>query len=160
APGHKGAVTGVAFHPSSNQLISVGQDGLMKGWPMPPKPTPPTASFSREAHPGGATGVVYHTNGTQAVSVGADKKDKLWDLAAGKEVRAFGPLGDPANAIALSKDGNLIAAAGGKIVKIFNAADGKEMATLTHPGEVTSLSFNPDKSRIVTGSADNVARVC
>src|SRR5262249_21908023 len=50
-------------------------------------------------------------------------------------------------------------AAVSKTVKVWNAADGKEIATLTHPADVTSLSFNGDKTRIVTGTADNLSRV-
>src|SRR5262249_13311452 len=47
----------------------------------------------------------------------------------------------------------------GKTVKVWNIADAKETATLVHPADVTSLSFNGDKTRIVTGAADNQSRV-
>ena len=33
------------------------------------------------------------------------------------------------------------------------------MQTLTHPADVDSLSFNPDKTKLVTGAADNLARI-
>ena len=50
-------------------------------------------------------------------------------------------------------------AAAGKNVKVWNAADGKDVLTLPHPSEVHSLAFSADKTRIVTGAADNLARV-
>jgi WD40 repeat protein len=43
-------------------------------------------------------------------------------------------------------------------VKVWNAADGKELLTLAHPAEVHGLAFSADKSRVVTAGADNQAR--
>ena len=52
-----------------------------------------------------------------------------------------GPLADPVRAVVFSRDYAALAAAAGKVVKVWNAADGKELATLTHPAAVTSLSL-------------------
>ena len=38
-------------------------------------------------------------------------------------------------------------------------SDGKELAAITHPGEVISVGFNADRTRLIIGSADNVARL-
>ncbi len=46
-----------------------------------------------------------------------------------------------------------------RLVKVWNVADGKEIATLTHPGEVLSLAFSPDKARLATGAADKQTRL-
>src|SRR5262249_44771603 len=108
------------------------------------------------------TAVAFHSNGTQALSAGADKTVKLWTLAAGKDpvvARTFGPLPDPVSTVAFSRDFTQIGAAAGKTVKVWNAADGKEILTLSHPAPVKALSFSADKTKIVTGAADNLARV-
>ena len=74
-------------------------------------------------------------------------------------LKTFGPLADPVTAVAFSKDFLQVGAAAGKVVKVWTVADGKEVATLTHPADVLSLAFNADKSRIVTGAADKEGRV-
>ena len=109
------------------------------------------------AHPGGVASVAFNNNGSQALSAGADKTVKIWDLAAGKPIRTIGPLADAVSAVAYSRDFTQIGAATGSAVKIWNAADGKELLTLPHPAAVASLSFSPDKTKLVTGSADNKA---
>src|SRR5262249_3492480 len=83
---------------------------------------------------------------------------KLWDVSTGKLQRTFVPMDDAVSAVAFSRDYTQVGAAAGKVVKVWNAADGKELRILTHPAAVTSLSFNPDKTKLVTGAADKVAR--
>src|SRR5262249_6831165 len=70
-----------------------------------------------------------------------------------------GPVAERVKASAFSGDYPEVGAAAGKIVTVWNAADGKEVFPLTPPAEVSSLSFNADKTRLVTGAADNLARV-
>ncbi|HXG12116.1 MAG TPA: PQQ-binding-like beta-propeller repeat protein [Gemmataceae bacterium] len=161
---HAGPVTGVAFHPQSKQLLTAGGDGLLKLWALPPVPGralghPDGVVPLINAHVGGVADIAFHGNGTQALSGGADKMVKLWDLAAGKEVRSFGPLDAPVTAVGFSRDFTLVVAAAGKVVKVWNAADGKELLTLTHPADVTAVSYTADKARLATGAADGLTRV-
>src|SRR5262249_16898656 len=58
-----------------------------------------------------------------------------------------------------NRDFTQVGAAFGKNVKVWNLADNKELLTLAHPADVASLSFSVDKTKIVTGAADNLARV-
>jgi WD40 repeat protein len=110
-------------------------------------------------HSGGATAIIYHSNGTQVFTAGKDKLVRYWDAATGKDVKSFGALADPVNALAVSRDFNAVGAAAGRVVKVWQVNDGKEIAALQHPAEVISLAFNPDRTRIMTGATDNVARV-
>jgi WD40 repeat protein len=118
-----------------------------------------------EAHKGGVAGIAFRNTGTQVLTGGADRTVKVWDAAqlstgSGKVVLTLGPLADPVSAVTYSRDANAIAAAAGKVVTVWNAAAGKLLgSSLTHPAAVTSVSFNSDRSRVVTGAADNLARV-
>ncbi len=112
-----------------------------------------------KVHDGAVTGVTLNNNGTQAVTSGADKLVKHWDLAQGKVIRSFGPLPATATAATFARDYSQLAAASGKQIKVWNAADGKELATLESPAEVKSLSFNGDKTRLASAGADGNVRV-
>jgi WD40 repeat protein len=149
---HAGAIRSLAFAADNRTLLSASADK--------------TARLSDvgvvsvlEAHPGGVRCLAIHSNGTQLLSGGADKTVKLWDLAKGTVLRTFGPFPDPVSALAFSRDFTQAGAAAGKLVKVWNLADGRETLTLTHPRAVSSLSFNADRTRLVTGGADHVARV-
>src|SRR5262249_42106867 len=52
-----------------------------------------------------------------------------------------------------------VGAASGKIIKIWNMADGKELAAIAAPADVRSLSLSPDKTKLAVGGADNLTRV-
>jgi cytochrome c len=66
----------------------------------------------------------------------------------------------PISALALSADGELIAAAGlSGAVKILARSTGREVATLVGPGlPVWSLAFHPDGKTLFTGGADRMIR--
>src|SRR5206468_2044276 len=58
-----------------------------------------------------------------------------------------------------SRDYTTIAAAFGKQVRFWTAADGKEGTTLTCPTAPSSLSISPDKTKLVTAHADGWTRI-
>jgi WD40 repeat protein len=142
----------LAFLPDNRTLLATGTDqkvrlidvGLLALLP---------------AHPGGVNSIAFHANGMMALTGGADKTVKLWDPTMGKAVKTFGPLSDSVSAVAFSRDATQAASAAGKTVKVWNLADGKELLSLVHPDTVLTISFNADKSRIVTGSADHQTRI-
>lgn len=111
-----------------------------------------------DAHPGGAVSVQYHSSGNQLLTAGKDKTVKLWDLTKNAMLKAF-PMPDDIKQATFSKDFTLLGAAVGKTVKVWNPADGKDVVNLAHPVLVRALSFNGDKTRIVTGAADKQTRL-
>jgi WD40 repeat protein len=151
---HGGPVRSLAFLPDNRTLVSTSDDKTARLADV-------GIQNVVDAHPGGVNAVAFHSNGTQVLSCGMDKTVKLWALAPGKDpavVKTFGPLPDPVTAAVFNRDFTQIGAAAGKIVKVWTL-DGKEVLTLTHPAAVKSLSFSVDKAKIVTGAADNLARV-
>jgi WD40 repeat protein len=162
-PAHSGTLTGIAFHPQNTQVMTAGKDGTLKLWNIAPgkKPAPednkPVKTI--EAHKGGVAGIAFHGNGTQVLSGGADKTAKLWNVATGQSVRAYPALPDALSAVAFSRDYSQVGAAAGKIVKVWNTNDGKELLRLLHPGEVRCLSFGADRTKLATGCVDQRARI-
>ncbi len=103
-----------------------------------------------EAHPGGCTGLVFHDNGSQVLTAGVDKSVKLWSVSSAKLERTFGPFPTSVDTVTLAKDGLQVAATAGKLLKIWNTSDAKEMLTVELPTPARSLAFSPDRSRLAT----------
>jgi WD40 repeat protein len=151
---HTGIIRSLAFQGDNRTLVSTSDDK--------------TARLSDvgvlnvlDGHAAGVTAVAFHGNGTQFISSGMDKTVKLWAITAGKEPavqKTFGPLQDPVSAVVFSRDFSQIGAGAGKIVKVWTV-DGKEVLTLVHPADVKGLSFSVDKTKLVTGAADGLARI-
>lgn len=149
---HAGPVQALQFLADGRTLLSAGLDKtarLLDG----------NVTAVLPAHKAAVVAAQFHANGTQLLTAGKDKVVHLWDVAKGTPLRSFGPFPEDVPQAAFSKDYNQVAVAVGKNAKVFNAADGKQIADLVHPGPVLAVSFNQDKSRLITGSADKATRV-
>jgi WD40 repeat protein len=131
----------------------------------------PQASFSvgkentlfAAVTPDGKTLVTLSDDGSTSI---------LWDLASGKQRKAFKGLKPPASTAVLSDDGKRLATpmfprqkgidrpAKGGLVKVWDAASGKEIAELK--GVVAALlyaEFSPDGKYLAGGEKDGRVRV-
>jgi cytochrome c len=150
--GHQGNVNGVAFGHKLATVVSAGYDATIRITPLngqPPTivklPTPLNALhvvYDGEIVAGGADGKIY-----------IRKEDGSERLTA--EVQDM-----PVTSLAVSADGELIAAAGLRgAVTIIRRDTGKTVSTLVGPGlPVWSLAFNSDGRTLVTGGADRMLR--
>jgi WD40 repeat protein len=151
-PDATGAIRGIVFLSDNRTILTAEADKNARLIDVP-------AAGQLKVHEGAVTSLSLNGNATQAVTSGADKTVKQWDLAQGKSLRAFGPLPAPVPAATFSRDFTQIAAASGKQVKLWNAADGKDIATLEGPADVKALNYNGDKSRLATAGADGQVRI-
>jgi WD40 repeat protein len=95
-----------------------------------------------------------------------DATPRLWDIASGRQVRAFRGLRGGFTIqffdVALSADGTRVigAAAADNTARIWNVATGDPIAVLRgHTSAVQMARFNPEGDRIVTASQDGTARL-
>lgn len=123
--GHKGGVTSLSFRDDSNVLASASEDGTIKLWNLEDG----KVLKSQTAHAGGVTAIQFGHDG-RLVSAGRDRLVKLWspDLSP---ARTFEALKEPVLEVALSHDGTRVVAGdwAGE-VRLYNAADGKQVALL------------------------------
>jgi cytochrome c len=150
--GHSQNVNGVAFMPDGKSLVSIGYDLAVRIWPLPDGPPD----------------VIMLTSPLNAVAIapdggivvgGADGKVRFLTAGAKEtgEVQA-GPT--PIVAMAISRDGTLIAAAGiGGAVALIDRKARNVLRTLGDPGmRVWSVAFLPDNATVLTGGADGAIR--
>ena len=124
--GHKGAITDIGWRSDSNIVASASEDGTVKLWEV----NNGTAVKSWNAHGGGATSVEFARDG-KLVSCGRDKTTKLWDQN-GQQIRAFPAFGDIALQATICDETNqIIAGDWTGTIKVWTAADGKDIGQLT-----------------------------
>lgn len=108
--------------------------------------------------------IAFHPNGQQLVAGMADGKVTVWNLPAEASRQLDTENESPASVAAVSGDGKLLATGsvsnGQPAIVVRDLANGKILHTLLgHGGPISSLAFNGDGSKIVSGSADKTARV-
>ncbi len=114
-----------------------------------------------KGHQGAITTVGFSIDGKQLTSGSADKTARVWDLNdAGAAIRPLeGSLDNPFMA-RFSPDGQLIAAAGGRSIRLWDAATGRLVRELPagDNGHIHSVTFSPTDYRLLAvgygGQAD------
>jgi cytochrome c len=151
--GHAQNVNGVAFTPNGDALVTVGYDATLRISPLVGSgasvaTTLPTPLNTVAIAPDG-----------ELVTAGAD--GKVYVLSrAGELVGEIEAAQAPIIAVALSRDGSLIAAAGIRgSVAIIDRRARKMERTLVGPGlPVWSAAFFPDGRTLLTGGSDRMIR--
>jgi cytochrome c len=151
--GHAQNVNGVAFMPDDRAVVTAGYDASVRIWPLDAGSAPVIARL-----PAPLNAVTVAPDG-EIIAAGAD--GNVYLLAATGELRATVEAGATSIiAIAVARDGALVAAAGirGSVALIDRAAR-KLTRVLIGPGlPVWSLGFLPDGRTLLTGGADRVIR--
>ena len=106
--------------------------------------------------------VVFSQDGKFVISGGSDKYVRYWNIAEGKETKKIGPSNDWIMALAVSKDGKNLAAAGyGGSLRVYDLATGnqlypekgkeKEIDSKRRAWMTYSAVFSPDGKSVLTG---------
>ncbi len=112
-------------------------------------------------HTGAIKACAFSPDGTRIVSASKDKTLKIWDIASDTELHTLKGHTGAVNACSFSPDGAWIASASGGTIKIWDAAKGQELPTLSifHGGEVNACVFSPEGTRIVSASDDRTLKI-
>ncbi len=153
--GHQQNVNGVAYLPGGRGLVSVGYDATLRIWPLggstdaaPLIVTLPTPLNAVAVAPDG-----------EIFCTGAD--GKVYVLSPAGDLRATIAAGEtPIIALAISRDGALVAAAGVRgAVALIDRRKRAVIHTLVGPGlPVWSAALFPDNRTLLTGGADRIIR--
>jgi WD40 repeat protein len=145
----------VTYSPDGSKIVIADSKGRISIW---------DATTGKEIRRlSGNSNIVFSPNGRFLASFGTiDPTIKIWDTQSFVLLRSINQ--SSVEAMTFSPDGTRIAGAieSGNIfvVKIWNAANGNEIRTLTgHTSLIWSVRYSPDGKQIVTASTDRSIRI-
>jgi WD40 repeat protein len=153
---HAGGVNAVAFNAPGSQLLTAGQDGLVKAWALP---VAPTRSF---AHPDAVRTAVLSGDGKKLYTAGVDKTIRVWAVTNPKSPeRQFTGHGGPVNAVAASPDGKFLVSGGEKgLLRFWATTKAEPVASIgAHEGPVVSLAFTATGQQVLSASRDGSVKL-
>lgn len=148
--GHSRNTQAVAFHPDGRRLASCAYDGTVRIWDLATE-----KQLMMLRHPNGVYDVAVSPDGTVLASSG--KEDLIfWDLLSGTPTGSISMKGhSPANTIAFSPDGKLLATAEGDDLgsraTVWDVNTRKEVHSFKgYDNWVRGVAFNPAGTRLAT----------
>ncbi|MEV4890546.1 WD40 repeat domain-containing protein, partial [Nonomuraea sp. NPDC055795] len=148
-------IDAVALRPDATFLATGGMDGLIQLWDT--RSARPVVTLPNT---GRITGLAFGRAGRLLAASGADGV-KIWDVSTPAEPRLVSApqRGVPANAVAFSGDGTLLAVASANPpVRVWEVRDPSRPSPLALPysnvGEITQVVFQPAAPTLITGGRD------
>jgi WD40 repeat protein/tetratricopeptide (TPR) repeat protein len=155
---HASPIRAIAFSDDGARLATGDAEGTIKIWAELEKLDSTSAALlTLKGHQGAVSTVVFSRDGKRLVSSSADKTARVWDLEnAGAAIRPLEGLSDDESldgslVTRFSPDGQLIAAANGRSVRLWDAATGRLVREVSagEKDRVTSVAFSPSDNRLL-----------
>lgn len=160
---HNREATRVLVTPNGQQLITAGEDGIIRIWDLAAGLQ--TGSFSPvqtiTGHNSAILAIAISSDGKTLASGGWDGSVKLWDLATGSLQQTLEGHSQLVGAIAISPDGKTLATGSrDRTIRLWNLETGALKRTLEgHELSVLSLAISPNGEILASGSADGTITI-
>jgi WD40 repeat protein len=140
----------IALAPDKSRVLLAGADKIARIYEADGRVV---ESFAHD----GPVQVGAFIDAKRIVTAAADKTARLWTSALVWQKPHQGPV---RRALFTPKGDQVISAGDDKAIRIFSAADGKEIKALTNPeGTVTQLGISADGARIASAGSDKNVKV-
>ncbi|MFM7059156.1 MAG: hypothetical protein ACKO2P_19770 [Planctomycetota bacterium] len=154
--GHPGRIGQLLFIQGNQQLLSLGDDNLLRSWQLPVPPgrlllTLDAAAVHTELIPGQ----------NMALVVAAGRPPLLVNLQTGERTREFPAAGNDVACLAPAPNGQWLAVGtpAGEI-RVLNLGDAMQTGRLAgHTGAVTDIAVHADSQRVLSAGTDGTLRV-
>ena len=152
---HAAGFFAVAFSADGRWLASGTSDRSIRLWQIATGREMPKLS----GHTGWVKSVAFSPDSRLLASGSNSGEVKLWDPNTGREIFGVSYPQERIHTIAFSSDGKWVAAGGtGQVIRLLEVAGRRSENLAGHSGEITSLAFLPNTSRLVSGSTDMTVR--
>jgi WD40 repeat protein len=162
---HAAVVHSITFSPAGpTRLITAAADGTARIWDA--RTAAPVGNTLR--HRGSVRGAAFNGDGTRVITASADGTARIWEASRDQPLTEFnhcdgGPCAQVNAAMFSPDDTQVVTGASDGNARLWNARSGELIATLPLRCEamrttedpasaVTSVSFSPDGTRILTSS--------
>jgi WD40 repeat protein/tetratricopeptide (TPR) repeat protein len=121
-------------------------------------PTGGGSAFTLPVHGGYFSTLTFSPDGAALAGVD-DRAVAIWNLASRQELLRLTGHKETVTSIAFSPDGSLVATTcGDAMTRIWDAHDGRPLASLPGPSYMLALAFSPDGAYLA--AAANIGQVC
>ena len=151
--GHADRILHVEVAADGTRAVTASSDGTARVWELENDTSP----LVLHGHEGAVNMASFSSDGSRLVSAGQDHTVRVWDANTGRELRRLIGHTFDVTWADFSPDDSLIATASRDLTaRLWDSRTGEELQTLSPSGvpigEMNSITFNADGTRLVTGS--------
>ncbi len=154
--GQTAMVQGMVFSPDARLFAAGDYDNLVRVFDS----TTGRRIATLRGHRDGIGSIVFTLDGRHLVTSSSDRTVRLWEVRSGRQIWSAVGAEGAIRGLQVSRDGTMVAGVGrGDVVRFWNLSGGQLKGTIVGSGDLRSLAFSPDGTRIVTGAKDGQAAV-